>query len=154
MSILYYYAEMRVRTIPDRVNRTAECFLIKEVGALVVGLLALVVAVPQARSEDDRIEVTDPTTDQIVGSTVDVKWNTEKIPKGLKTSDRVSVRIRCGKRQFPAKAVRTEPFTDGHKEVSLSDDPALVGVSCQASVFDENNADVEGFSKKFNLIKS
>ena len=51
------------------------------VSFLVVGLLlfSLVLAL-------DNIVVTAPTSDQKVGSTVDVKWDTTQIPKGLKTT--------------------------------------------------------------------
>ncbi|CAI2166990.1 16606_t:CDS:2 [Funneliformis geosporum] len=114
---------------------------------LVVTLLTSLVATL------DDIVVTSPTTDQKIGSTVDVKWDTSQIPKGLKTTDNVSVRIRCGKRQFPPKAVRREPFTVGIKAVDLSDDPDLIGVTCKASVWDEDNDNITGYSEPFKLIE-
>ncbi|RIA86156.1 hypothetical protein C1645_780275 [Glomus cerebriforme] len=61
-------------------------------------LISLVVAL-------DHIVVTDPVTDQKLGSIVDVKWDTTQIPKGLKPTDKVSVRIKCGRRSVPPKAV-------------------------------------------------
>ncbi|CAG8771206.1 13576_t:CDS:2, partial [Acaulospora colombiana] len=101
------------------------------------------------------IKVTAPTGNQEIGSTVDVKWDTTVLPCGLKRSDRVSVRIRCvvesqcGREQFPpASAVPSVPFTDGHKEINIPNDPTLVNTTFQAIIFDENS-DVSGFSVKF-----
>jgi hypothetical protein len=34
----------------------------------------------------DNIVVTEPTTDQKLGSTITVKWDTSQIPEGLKTT--------------------------------------------------------------------
>ncbi|CAG8698269.1 570_t:CDS:2 [Cetraspora pellucida] len=125
---------------------------------LVASLLtSLVVAVPQVKSSSNSIKVTEPTTNQKVGGTVDVKWDTTVIPKGLKTTDNISTRIRCNvnnrTRQFPAKAIIPVPFTVGKREVGISDDSDLIGVSCQAFVTDDDNLDIQGVSKKFKLVK-
>ncbi|RIA80721.1 hypothetical protein C1645_838186 [Glomus cerebriforme] len=80
----------------------------------------------------DNIVVTSPTTDQKLGSTVDVKWDTTQISTGLQITDT----------SVPPKAV-PHPFTDGHKQITLFDDPDLVGASCLAPIFDEDH-DVTG----------
>ncbi|CAG8776026.1 3409_t:CDS:1, partial [Racocetra fulgida] len=41
------------------------------------------VAVPQARQSSNSIIVTQPTTDQKIGSAVVVEWNTDNIPDNV-----------------------------------------------------------------------
>ncbi|GET03228.1 hypothetical protein RCL_jg8413.t1 [Rhizophagus clarus] len=102
----------------------------------------------------DHIVVTEPTSDQKLGSTVTVKWDTSQIPTGLKTTDNVSVRIHCGKQSVPPKAVPHEPFTDGKKDIFVPDNSDLDGATCQALIFDEDSsADISGISKSFKLTK-
>ncbi|CAG8474309.1 15060_t:CDS:2, partial [Cetraspora pellucida] len=112
-------------------------------------LISLVVAVPKkVKTFSNRIKVTEPTKNQKIGGTVNVKWDTTVIPKGLNTTDKISTRIRCNvnsrTRQFPAKAIIPVQFTVGKREVGISDDPDLVGVSCQAFVTDNDNLDIQG----------
>ncbi|CAG8736015.1 3985_t:CDS:2, partial [Dentiscutata erythropus] len=100
--------------------------------------------------------------------TVNIRWNTKKIPRGVKKTDRVSVRIWCGRSQFPAKAVISvsTPMLYGsysvnyiltlshhryplwmERKVDLGDDPALVRTSCQAGVFDATKGNERIFKK-------
>uniref|UniRef100_A0A1D1Y128 Uncharacterized protein n=1 Tax=Anthurium amnicola TaxID=1678845 RepID=A0A1D1Y128_9ARAE len=99
----------------------------------------------------EHVIVTDPTTDQKIGTTVSVKWDTTQIPKGVKSSDEVSVRLRCGKRGIPPKAVPREPFSTGKKDIFIPNDYTLVGVSCKADLNVERSG-ITGLSKPFKLI--
>ncbi|CAG8438850.1 5145_t:CDS:2 [Acaulospora morrowiae] len=119
---------------------------------LVVVLLALIEAVSRVQSTDS-IKFIAPTTDQKVGSSVEVKWDTTFIPKGLNTSDNISSRIRCGPRtQFPGTAVPSVPFSLGKKTIDLPNDSDLIGLTCHVASLDEDNPDIEGISKDFKII--
>lgn len=45
-----------------------------------------------------------------------------------------------------------EPFSVGQKDITISDDPDLVGATCQANIFDEDNVDISGSSNPFKII--
>ncbi|CAG8621532.1 11544_t:CDS:2 [Funneliformis caledonium] len=99
-----------------------------------------------------KIVVTAPIEDVPIGSTLNVTWKTSPIPKGIETDDRIGVRIRCGKRQIPPKAIVSEPFKVGIKQVDLPDDDDLVGVTCIANVSNESDTSI-GDSPPFKLTK-